>query len=79
MYGSSDPDPPVWLKAECLQPVGSFKLRGVFNWARSLSDAELQRGGDHPEAPAIPRRPSGTQPGSWGFRPGVSCPTAPRR
>ena len=43
-YGSSDPDPPVWLKAECLQPVGSFKLRGVFNWARSLSDAELQRG-----------------------------------
>ena len=43
-YKSSEPDPPIWLKAECLQPVGSFKLRGVFNWARSLSDAELQRG-----------------------------------
>ncbi|MDE0168392.1 MAG: threonine/serine dehydratase [bacterium] len=35
---------PVWLKAECLQPAGSFKLRGVLNWARSLSDAELARG-----------------------------------
>ena len=35
---------PVWLKAECLQPAGSFKLRGVLNWARSLSGAELERG-----------------------------------
>ncbi len=35
---------PVWLKAECLQPAGSFKLRGVLNWARSLSGDELQRG-----------------------------------
>ncbi len=43
-YKSSEPGEPIWLKAECLQPVGSFKLRGVFNWARSLSDAELQRG-----------------------------------
>lgn len=34
----------IMLKAECLQPVGSFKLRGVLNWARSLSDAELHRG-----------------------------------
>lgn len=43
-FKSSEPGPPIWLKAECLQPVGSFKLRGVFNWARSLSDAELERG-----------------------------------
>ena len=43
-YKSSEPEEPIWLKAECLQPVGSFKLRGVFNWARSLSDAELGRG-----------------------------------
>ena len=43
-YKSSEPGEPIWLKAECLQPVGSFKLRGVFNWARSLSDAELGRG-----------------------------------
>ena len=43
-YKSSEPEEPIWLKAECLQPVGSFKLRGVYNWARSLSDAELGRG-----------------------------------
>ena len=43
-YKSPEPDPPIWLKAECLQPVGSFKLRGVFNWARSLSESELRRG-----------------------------------
>ena len=35
---------PVWLKAECLQPVGSFKLRGVLNWGRSLSVDDLRRG-----------------------------------
>ncbi len=34
----------IWLKPESLQPVGSFKLRGVLNWARSLSAAELGRG-----------------------------------
>ena len=43
-YKSSQPDPPVWLKAECLQPVGSFKLRGVLNWARSLPEADLNKG-----------------------------------
>ena len=43
-YKSSDSTEPIWLKAECLQPVGSFKLRGVFNWARSLSDADLEKG-----------------------------------
>ena len=43
-YRTAAPGEPVWLKAECLQPAGSFKLRGVFNWARSLSGAELARG-----------------------------------
>jgi len=43
-YRTTKPAEPVWLKAECLQPAGSFKLRGVLNWARSLSDAELARG-----------------------------------
>lgn len=43
-YKSSQPGPPVWLKAECLQPVGSFKLRGVLNWARSLPEADLKKG-----------------------------------
>ena len=43
-YKTMEPGEPVWLKAECLQPAGSFKLRGVLNWARSLSGAELERG-----------------------------------
>ena len=43
-YRTMEPGEPVWLKAECLQPAGSFKLRGVLNWARSLSGAELERG-----------------------------------
>ena len=43
-YRNTEPGEPVWLKAECLQPAGSFKLRGVLNWARSLSAAERERG-----------------------------------
>ena len=43
-YKSSQPGPTIWLKAECLQPVGSFKLRGVLNWARSLPEADLDVG-----------------------------------
>ena len=43
-YKTMESGEPIWLKAECLQPAGSFKLRGVLNWARSLSDAELERG-----------------------------------
>ncbi|MFB3131108.1 MAG: pyridoxal-phosphate dependent enzyme, partial [Rhodothermales bacterium] len=34
----------LWLKPEVLQPIGSFKLRGVYNWAASLSAEERQRG-----------------------------------
>jgi len=40
------PDAPceIWLKAECLQPIGSFKIRGAAN-AMALADQdELQRG-----------------------------------
>ena len=64
-YKTMESGEPIWLKAECLQPVGSFKLRGVLNWARSLSDAELERGPDHPErrqyrpGPRIRGPPSG--------------------
>ena len=32
------------LKAECLQPVGSFKLRGAYNKIASLTEAERKRG-----------------------------------
>ena len=43
-YKTMEDGEPVWLKAECLQPAGSFKLRGVLNWGMSLSPAERERG-----------------------------------
>lgn len=39
-----DAAPDIWLKPEVLQPVGSFKIRGVYNWAAGLSDEERSRG-----------------------------------
>ena len=46
----------LWLKAESLQPIGAFKLRGAFNAILSLSPAERARGviayssGNHAQA-----------------------------
>ena len=34
----------VWLKLECLQPIGSFKLRGALSAIRAASPAELAGG-----------------------------------
>jgi threonine dehydratase len=34
----------VWLKLECLQPTGSFKVRGALNRVSRLAPAELARG-----------------------------------
>lgn len=34
----------ILLKPEIFQPIGSFKLRGVFNWAAALTPEERQRG-----------------------------------
>jgi threonine dehydratase len=34
----------IWLKLECLQPVGSFKLRGALSPIRAASAAELAGG-----------------------------------
>ncbi|MCB0209241.1 MAG: pyridoxal-phosphate dependent enzyme [Anaerolineae bacterium] len=34
----------VWLKLECRQPTGSFKIRGALNKLMSLNSAELARG-----------------------------------
>jgi threonine dehydratase len=34
----------IWLKLECLQPVGSFKLRGALSAIRAASAAELAGG-----------------------------------
>ena len=34
----------VWAKAECLQPVGAFKIRGAWHRLNDLSAAERRRG-----------------------------------
>ena len=34
----------VWAKAECLQPVGAFKIRGAWHRLSDLSDEERERG-----------------------------------
>jgi threonine dehydratase len=41
---SSVTDAVAFLKAESLQPIGSFKLRGAFNAVAQLSEAQRQRG-----------------------------------
>ena len=47
---------PVYLKLECLQKTGSFKVRGVINTLQQLSDEERSRGvislsaGNHAQA-----------------------------
>jgi threonine dehydratase len=44
-FDGSPPDgPEIWLKLECLQPIGSFKLRGAGN-AMLLADPESLRHG----------------------------------
>src|SRR3954471_24556342 len=49
----------VWVKAECLQQGGSFKLRGAFNRLLRLSQAERERGvvafswGNHAQGVAL--------------------------
>jgi threonine dehydratase len=34
----------IWIKPECLQPVGSFKMRGIYNAVAALSPEERERG-----------------------------------
>lgn len=34
----------IWLKLECLQPIGSFKLRGALSAIRAASESELAGG-----------------------------------
>ena len=53
---------PVWLKCECLQTGGAFKLRGATNRLLQLSDEERERGvvafssGNHARGVAIAAR-----------------------
>jgi len=57
----------LFLKAECLQPVGSFKLRGAYNKIASLTDAERKRGviahssGNHAQGVAYAARALGVR------------------
>jgi len=43
-FGHGTPRPEVYLKLECLQPIGSFKLRGAYNAVRQLTPAQLADG-----------------------------------
>jgi len=56
---------PVWLKTECLQRVGAFKIRGALNAVRTLTSEERARGlttfssGNHAQAVALAARVEG--------------------
>ena len=54
--------PPLYLKLEMLQPIGSFKIRGAYNVVRQLT-AEQLRGGvagvGREGGPGYPRGPAG--------------------
>ncbi len=56
-----------FLKAENLQPIGSFKLRGAYNKVASLTDAERKRGiiahssGNHAQGAAYAARALGVR------------------
>ena len=45
-YDRSNYDGPaeIYLKLECLQPIGSFKIRGAYNAVRLLPEEERRRG-----------------------------------
>jgi threonine dehydratase len=57
----------VWLKAECLQRTGSFKIRGAWNRISALSPHERARGaiaasaGNHAQGVALAARTLGTR------------------
>ena len=34
----------LFLKAECLQRTGSFKIRGAYNFLASMNDADRRKG-----------------------------------
>jgi threonine dehydratase len=57
----------VYAKAESLQPIGSFKLRGASNKIGQLTEAELRRGvityssGNHAQGVAYAARAAGSQ------------------
>ena len=64
---SKDLNVPVFLKAECLQRSGSFKVRGAFNKISSLTSEERARGviapsaGNHAQGVALAASVHGVQ------------------
>jgi threonine dehydratase len=44
LSSGSSPAPEIYLKLECLQPIGSFKIRGAWNAVRKLSPDQLKDG-----------------------------------
>jgi threonine dehydratase len=58
----ADPDRPLWIKPENLQPVGAFKIRGAYNAVARLSADARTRGvvtyssGNHAQALAYAAR-----------------------
>ena len=56
----------IYLKLECLQPIGSFKIRGAYNAIRKLPDHERQGGvwtvsaGNAAQGVALAARKAGT-------------------
>jgi len=60
-------DDTTWLKAESLQPVGAFKMRGAYNKIATLNEFERARGvvtyssGNHAQAVARAARLLGTR------------------
>ncbi len=55
----------LWIKAECLQPIGSFKLRGAYNKIAKLNPSDRSRGvvtyssGNHAQGVAYAARALG--------------------
>lgn len=39
-----DENPEILLKPEMLQPIGSYKIRGVYNWVKKLSPEQRTKG-----------------------------------
>ena len=39
-----DENPEILLKPEMLQPIGSYKIRGVYNWVKKLSPEQREKG-----------------------------------
>ncbi|OLR89807.1 threonine ammonia-lyase [Actinokineospora bangkokensis] len=63
----ADPDRPLWLKPENLQPIGAFKVRGAYNAIAALPDDLRERGvvayssGNHAQAVAYAAKAFGVR------------------